>query len=99
MTGDVRLKECPACGNSDTLWRGVLVSGWEAVTVTEDESVSQCGTGALDRDVDWTCADEDGTWGCSCGWEGVKAQLVTPPQLGWDGKPLPEVGDGQETLL
>jgi hypothetical protein len=95
-----RSKRCPACGDSATLWRGVIVSDWEAVAVDCEGGVTETTSHGYDRDVDWHDGGKtpDGTFGCSCGWEGSAAQLVVPPRIGVDGAPLPDVPPEQTTL-
>ncbi len=80
------MKVCPDCRESDGLWRGVTIEGWQSL----DATLKPTG----ERDVEWSTAEPDGTLGCSCGWEG--SELAT---LGIDGEPLPEIHPAQQVLV
>lgn len=78
---------CPSCGSTDTLYENIEVPGWRGL----DSHLNLTGA----REVFWEKAVADAI-GCSCEWEGVRADLTA---LGTDGAPLPEVHPAQETLL
>jgi hypothetical protein len=86
---------CPKCRTSNGLWRGVDVSGWQAIG--DDLSPDSYRGRGLDREVDWAHVVPDGTYGCGeCQWEGVRSELV---RLGIDGMPLPEPNPAQGQLI
>ena len=78
------MRACPDCGDTDGLWLGFTVDGWQAV----DADLKPTG----ERGVEWHDAAEDGQCGCQCGWDGFTADLDT---LGIDGEPLPHIHAGQ----
>jgi hypothetical protein len=85
---------CPKCRDDKGLWRGVVLTGWEAVG--GDLTPRSFAGRGLEREVDWEAASADGMYGCGeCQWEGVRAELV---RLGIDGEPLPAVHPAQERL-
>lgn len=84
--GDLR---CPSCEKSDGLWLDVELSGWRAINPD--------GSPGYEQDADWHFVTELSTGGCTCGWEGSKDEMRLPP-LGLDGRPLPEIHPGQETI-
>lgn len=92
---------CPGCNKPDGLWEEVMVPGWQSCDAYIDSDgrrrTKAARRGHPAREVDWhagVVSEHD--MGCShCYWEGTRDELV---QLGIDGKPLPVVHPGQETL-
>lgn len=67
------------------LWKDVQAEGWIGL----DAHLHEQGEPEFDS------VKDAGDYGCSCGWEGVRRDLV---QLGWDGQPLPDIHPRQERV-
>lgn len=64
---------CPKCGKSDDLWEGVNVevTAWRPLKKDGSPGRVNYDTGLYGDEP----ASPDGAYGCSCGWEGGKADL------------------------
>lgn len=75
---------CPKCQRGDQLWEAVVISGYIGV----DDELEPQGQ----PEEDGHGYDQQGFYGCACGWEGSESGLII---LGTNDEPLPYILPGQ----